>query len=163
MAVKHGEIEKVVNKLMELNYTISFMESCSGGGLANAFTNVKGCSNVLKLSAVTYSSEAKIKLGVNPKTIEKYTVYSSQVSKEMAKSICKYANSQIGVGVTGNLNLSNCDDGAHGGEIYISIYNTQTKQYTTKVINVKSVDRVKSKEAIINFICNDLIKLLAIN
>ena len=121
MGVKLNNIEKIISKLMELNYTISFMESCSGGSLANAFTNVKGCSNVLKFSAVTYSSEAKIQLGVNPKTIEKHTVYSTPVSKEMAKSISKYANSQIGVGITGNLNL-HCNDGSKGGEIYISIY-----------------------------------------
>ena len=138
------------------------MESCSGGSLASAFTNVKGCSNVLKFSAVTYSSEAKIMLGVNPKTIEKDTVYSTSVAKEMAKSISKYANSQFGIGVTGNLNLI-CNDGAKGGEIYISIYNTLNKQYTTKIINVKSKDRQKGKEAIINFICDDLIKILEIH
>lgn len=162
MAVKNGNLEKIVEKLMQLNYKISFMESCSGGGLANAFTNIKGCSNVLELSAVTYSSEAKIKLGVNPKTIEKHTVFSTPVSKEMAKSITTYANSQIGVGVTGNLNLV-CDDGSKGGEVYISIYNRETKQYISKVIKVKSKDRAASKEAIINFISEDLIKVLSIN
>ena len=162
MGVKSGNIEKVVRTLMEMNYTISFMESCSGGSLANAFTNIKGCSNVLKFSAVTYSSEFKILLGVNPKTIEKYTVFSTQVSKEMAKSITKYANSQIGIGVTGNLNLV-CNDGAKGGEVYISIYNTQTKQYITKVITVKSKDRQNGKDAIINFIVDELINLLSIN
>ena len=162
MAVKNGNLEKIVEKLMQLNYKISFMESCSGGGLANAFTNIKGCSNVLELSAVTYSSEAKIKLGVNPKTIEKYTVFSTPVSKEMAKCITMYSNSQIGVGVTGNLNLV-CDDGSKGGEVYISIYNRETRQYVSKVIKVKSKDRSKSKEAIINFISEDLIKMLAIN
>ena len=162
MSVKNGNLEKIVEKLMQLNYKISFMESCSGGGLANAFTNIKGCSNVLELSAVTYSSEAKIKLGVNPKTIEKNTVFSTPVSKEMAKCITNYANSQIGVGVTGNLNLV-CDDGSKGGEVYISIYNKETKQYVSKVIKVKSKDRAVSKEAIINFIAEDLMRLLAIN
>lgn len=162
MSVKYNNIEKIINKLMELNYTISFMESCSGGSLANAFTNVKGCSNVLKFSAVAYSSEAKIKLGVNPKTIEKYTVYSTQVAKEMAKNISKCSNSQFGIGVTGNLNLF-CNDGSKGGEIYISIYNSLALHYTTKVINVKSKDRQKAKDAIINFICDDLIKILEIN
>lgn len=161
MGVKYNNIEKIIHKLMEMNYKISFMESCSGGCIANAFTNVKGSSNVLEFSAVTYSSEAKIKLGVNPKTIEKYTTFSTQVSKEMAKCITKYSNSHIGIGVCGNLNLV-CTDGSKGGEVYISIYNTQTKQYATKVIVVKSKDREKSKEAIVNFICEDLMRLLAI-
>ena len=162
MAIKYNNIEKIIKNLMEKNYTISFMESCSGGSLANAFTNIKGCSNVLKFSAITYSSEAKIHLGVNAATIEKYTVYSSQVSKEMAKCITKFAKSTIGVGITGNLNLV-CDDGVTGGEVYISIYDTHTKHYTTKIINIKTDDRQKGKDAIINFIANDLIKLLDIN
>lgn len=162
MSIKYNNIEKIIYQLMELNYTISFMESCSGGSLANAFTNIKGCSNVLKFSAVTYSSESKIQLGVNPKSIEKYGVYSTQIAKEMAKAITKYSNSQIGVGVTGNLNLI-CNDGAKGGEIYISIYNTQTKQFSTKIINVKSKDRQKGKEAIVNFIALDLMKILEVN
>ena len=158
----HANIEQIINKLMTLNYTISFMESCSGGSLANAFTNVKGCSNVLKFSAVTYSNEAKILLGVNPKTIERYTAYSTQVSKEMAKCITKYANCQIGIGITGNLNLI-CNDGAKGGEVYISIYHTQTRRYFTKIINVKSEDRRKGKDAIVDFIAKDLMKILEIN
>lgn len=156
-----NNLEKIINKLMELNYTISFMESCSGGSLANAFTNIKGCSNVLKFSAVTYSSEAKIQLGVNPKTIEKHTVYSTEVSKEMAKSIAKCANSQIGVGVTGNLNLVT-NDGAKGGEVYISIYNKPTRQFTSKVVHVKSKNRQKGKDAIVDFISKDLMKILEI-
>lgn len=161
MSVKYHNIEKIINKLTEKNYTISFMESCSGGSIANAFTNIKGCSNVLKFSAVTYSSEGKIKLGVSPDTIDKYSVYSTQVSKEMAKCITKYAHSNIGIGITGNLNLV-CEDGAKGGEVYITIYDKNTKHFTTKVINIKSKDRQKGKDAIINFITADLMKLLDI-
>ena len=80
----------------------------------------------------------------------------------MAKCITKYANATIGVGVTGNLNLV-CNDGAKGGEIYISIYDSLTKHFTTKIIHIKSNDRQKGKEAIINFIATDLMRLLDIN
>lgn len=43
------------------------MESCTGGALVNAITNIPGASEVLKFSAVTYSNEYKIKLGVDSK------------------------------------------------------------------------------------------------
>ena len=157
-----SNIEKVIHQLMNLNYTISFMESCSGGSLVNAFTNVKGSSHVLGLSAVTYGDEAKIKLGVNPKTIEKYSAYSTQVSKEMAKSISKFANSNIGVGICGNLHLTSYERSSNR-EVYISIYNKETKRYSSKVILIEGKDKIKAKQAIINFIINDLITLLAIN
>lgn len=158
---KNNDYEKIVSELKQLGYTISTMESCSGGSVASAITNVSGASEVFKFGAVTYSNEHKIQLGVNPKTIEKYTVYSTQVSKEMAKSITVYTQSNLGVGVTGNLSL-NTTDGSRGGEVFISIYNKETKQFVTKVINVKCKDRTKSKEIIIDIIAKDLIKLLAI-
>ena len=95
--------EKIVKFLNEKNKTISFMESCTGGFLANETTNVSGASNVLKVSLVTYSNEYKMKFGVTKNTLDKYTVYSIETAKEMAKNICNFAASSIGIGVTGEL------------------------------------------------------------
>lgn len=97
-------IEKLVHELSKKKLTISFMESASGGGLANAVTNVEGASEVLGFSAVTYSNEFKIKMGVPQEVILKYTVYSMETAREMARSIKEFSNSSIGVGVTGKLN-----------------------------------------------------------
>ena len=76
-------MKEVIKKLTELNKTISTMESCTGGGVADAITSIEGASEVLKFSAVTYSNEYKIKMGVDKKVIEKYSVYSSEVAREM--------------------------------------------------------------------------------
>lgn len=92
----------LVNKLKELNYTISFAESCTGGLLASTIINVSGSSSVIKESYVTYSEEAKMKiLGVNKNTLETYTVYSKEVAIEMAKGLKKISNSNVCVSVTG--------------------------------------------------------------
>ena len=48
---------EVVKKLDELHKTISTMESCTGGRVASEITNISGASDILKFSAVTYSSE----------------------------------------------------------------------------------------------------------
>jgi PncC family amidohydrolase len=93
--------EKIVKILNEQNKTISFMESCTGGFLANEITNVSGASNVLKVSLVTYSNEYKMKFGVTKDTLDKYTVYSIETAKEMAKQVSDFADSSIGIGVTG--------------------------------------------------------------
>ena len=95
--------EKIVKILNKQNKTISFMESCTGGFLANEITNVSGASNVLKVSLVTYSNEYKCKFGVTKNTLEKYTVYSIETAKEMARSISDFAASSFGIGVTGEL------------------------------------------------------------
>ena len=158
---KNNDWAKIVSELKQLGYTIATMESCTGGYIASCITNVSGSSDVFNFGATTYGTDYKIKLGVNPQTVEKYTVFSTQVAKEMAKSICKYSDSNIGIGVTGNLNL-NTDDGSRGGEVYTSIYNKNTKQYSTKIINLKCKDREKSKTIIASLIATELVKLLAI-
>ena len=55
----------VVNLLIEKKKTIATMESCTGGFVASSITDIDGSSNVLKFSAVTYSNEYKIKMGVS--------------------------------------------------------------------------------------------------
>ena len=79
-------MERVIQKLIEDNKTISTMESCTGGGIVNAITNIPNASKVIKFSAVTYSNEFKIKMGVSSELIDKYSVYSIEVAREMARS-----------------------------------------------------------------------------
>ena len=80
-------MKEVVELLNKNNKTISTMESCTGGGVANAITNIEGSSSIFMFGAVTYSNEYKIKMGVNRNIIEKYSVYSMETANEMSKSI----------------------------------------------------------------------------
>ena len=61
------KLEEIVKILTKQNKTVSTMESCTGGCLANAITNIPGASEILKFSAVTYSNEFKEKMGVDKK------------------------------------------------------------------------------------------------
>ena len=93
---------KLVNKLKEKKYKISFAESCTGGMLASTIINVSGSSNIIEESYITYSENAKMKiLGVKKETLEKYTVYSKEVALEMAEGLKKISNSNICISVTG--------------------------------------------------------------
>ena len=78
-------MKKLVEELIKNKKTISTMESCTGGGVANAITNIEGASEVLKFSAVTYSNEYKIKMGVSSDVIDEYSVYSMETAHEMSK------------------------------------------------------------------------------
>jgi nicotinamide-nucleotide amidase len=93
---------KVVNKLIELGYHISFAESCTGGMATAAIVDVADASKVLDVSFVTYANEAKMKyLGVGADTIEQFGVVSEQVAWEMAHGVANEAGSQVGIGITG--------------------------------------------------------------
>ena len=83
------DFKEIIHILQERRETIATMESCTGGGVANAITNCEGASEILKFSAVTYSNEYKIKMGVSSEVIDKYTVYSMETADEMSKNITK--------------------------------------------------------------------------
>ncbi len=85
--------KEVVKKLIVKKETIASMESCTGGYFASTITCVDGSSEVLKFSAVTYSNEYKIKMGVDANIINKYSVYSIETAHEMSKKISDYAKS----------------------------------------------------------------------
>lgn len=94
--------EKVVDKLIEKGFKISFAESCTGGLCAGKLVDVANASKVFDSSFVTYANEAKVNfLGVSELTIEKYGVVSENVAKEMAEGLHKKLGVQVGVGVSG--------------------------------------------------------------
>ena len=84
-------MKEIVELLIKKHKTIATMESCTGGFIASSITDIEGASEVLSFSAVTYSNEYKIKLGVSAKTIDTYSVYSMNVAREMAKNISEFA------------------------------------------------------------------------
>lgn len=140
----------IVELLTIKNKTISTMESCTGGGLVNYITNIEGASDVLKFSAVTYSNEYKIKMGVTEETIEKYTVYSIEVAKEMSKSISDYSNSSYGVGITGKINRADKNNVTDNDSIvYVSIYDKEKDNYYTLTIEPFVGTRKDNKDMII--------------
>ena len=151
-------VKKLVEKLIKSNKTISTMESCTGGAISNAITNVEGASKILKFSAVTYSNEFKIKMGVSKEIIDKYTVYSKNTADEMSKMISYFTNSTYGIGVTGKLNKK--DDANPYGKnniIFISVYDKENNKYYNKEVLAVKNTRLKNKQLVIN----EVIKIIS--
>jgi len=144
-------MKELVEKLIEYKKTIATMESCTGGAVANAITNIEGASEILKFSAVTYSNEYKIKMGVNKNTIDKYSVYSIEVAREMAYNIAKFANSNYGIGVTGKLNRVDVNNPFGADNItYVSIYDKDNDIYDDMKIEANKKSRSENKDMIIS-------------
>lgn len=154
-------MKKVVDQLITRKETIATMESCTGGGVANAITNIPGASEVLKFSAVTYSNEYKIKMGVNANTIDTYSVYSMEVAREMSKQISLFSNSTYGVGITGKIDRQDPNNlRGDVNTIFVSIYNSNTENYETKKIELPLLSRKECKEIIIEEIEKLLLSIL---
>ena len=156
-----GKMKLVVDRLKNNNKTIASMESCTGGGFVNEITNIEGASEVLKFSAVTYSNEYKIKMGVDKDIIDKYSVYSIECAKNMSKSISDFTDSDYGVGITGKINKVDKNN-MFGSDnlVYVSIYDRSEDRYYTMSIDTIDGSRKDNKEMIINNIVSLLLNII---
>ena len=155
------KIKDLVLKLIDREKTISSMESCTGGGFANEITNIEGASDILKFSAVTYSNEYKIKMGVSKELIDKYSVYSFEVSDSMALNISEFTNSDFGVGITGRLNR--VDKNNPYGEdnvVFVSVFDRENKKYYHRLVEAVRDSRCNNKELVIENVCDIFEELL---
>lgn len=150
----------VVNLLIEKKMTIATMESCTGGFVASSITDIDGSSSVLKFSAVTYSNEYKIKMGVSKEVIDKYSVYSMNVAREMAKKISDFANSDIGVGITGKINRVD-ENNLFGDDnkIYYAIYDKNIDKYYEYELIAINDTRLNNKKYIMENISKSLLEI----
>ena len=97
-------MKEIIEILTSREETISTMESCTGGMVANEITNIPGASEVFQLGVVSYSNHMKEKYGIDSNIIHEYTVYSIEVAKEMARLATINGESDYGIGITGTLN-----------------------------------------------------------
>lgn len=144
-------MRKLVEKLIKKKKTVATMESCTGGGVSNAITNIEGASEILKYSAVTYSNEYKMKMGVSSEVIDKYSVYSRECSDEMSKNISLFAGSDYGIGITGKLNRVDINN-PYGEDnvVFISIYEKENNKFYNEKIEATLGSRAENKELVIN-------------
>jgi nicotinamide-nucleotide amidase len=87
--------------LFERSQTIATMESMTGGLIADELTNIPGASRYVVGGAVTYTNDAKTRMGVNPATIDAHGAVSRETALEMARATRKTFGSSWGLSTTG--------------------------------------------------------------
>lgn len=154
--------EEIIYILQEKQKHIATMESCTGGAVASEITNHNGASEILKFSAVTYSNEYKIKMGVDASVIDEYSVYSIETAIEMAKNISLFANADYGIGITGKLNNPDpANPRGEDDEVFIAIYDKEKNEFHKYNMKAdKEKTRKENKETIIELIGSSLLELL---
>lgn len=84
------------------NLQLATAESCTGGGVAKALTELSGSSAWFSYGLVTYSNQAKQQLlGVTSASLEKYGAVSEQVVKEMVSGACQKYGADLAVAISG--------------------------------------------------------------
>ena len=81
---------------------IATAESCTGGMVSAALTDIAGSSAVFERGFVTYSNQAKIDLlGVSPETLAAFGAVSNEVAREMALGAKACVGVEMAVSITG--------------------------------------------------------------
>lgn len=112
----------IANRLTEYGKTLAIAESCTGGNVAERFTQNAGASAYFNGGVVTYATESKIKvLGVSKDLIEKHSVVSAQVVEAMAKNVRELFNADYGLATTGNAGPSKGESDVEVGTVYIAV------------------------------------------
>jgi len=92
----------IVSRARAREWTLTTAESCTGGKVAAALTDVAGASSVFERGYVTYSNQAKTDLlGVRQETLRTHGAVSEAVALEMAKGALVAAGAHVAVAITG--------------------------------------------------------------
>lgn len=96
------EAQELVDLARKAGAVIATAESCTGGMIAAALTDIAGSSAVFDRGFVTYSNDAKTQmLGVSADTLDAFGAVSPEVATEMAEGALAHSNATMAVSVTG--------------------------------------------------------------
>ena len=148
-------IEVVVGRqLSQKGKTIATAESCTGGKIAEAITSVAGASNYFRGSVVSYATDVKVSvLGVSQETINKFSVVSAEVAKEMALGVQKMMKTDYAIATTGNAGPSKGEADATVGTVFIALA-------TPNGIIVEGFDFGQPREKVIDRTVNKVFEML---
>jgi len=93
---------KVGAALQSHGMMLATAESCTGGGVASAVTEIAGSSAWFDRGFITYSNQAKIDmLGVSPDTLVRFGAVSEATVREMVAGSLRHSQAQIALAVSG--------------------------------------------------------------
>ena len=149
--------------LRSLGLTIATAESCTGGGLSDAITNVAGSSDYFLGGIVSYSNSAKERLlGVDPRVLAAHGAVSEPVAIAMAEGACRALGAEVGVGITGIAGPGGGSPEKPVGLVYVAISSPAGRDVRRYLWREDRVgNKRRSVEAALGFVLEHLTRLSA--
>ncbi len=95
-------VADLLDRVKAQGVMIATAESCTGGMVAAALTDIPGSSAVVERGFVTYTNTAKQQmLGVQAETLDAHGAVSEQVAREMAEGALQHSEAKLTVSITG--------------------------------------------------------------
>lgn len=96
------DIAQILRAARYWGLRIATAESCTGGMVSAALTDLAGSSDVFECGFVTYSNAAKVQmLGVSAQSLTDHGAVSEVVAREMAEGALAHSNAELAVAITG--------------------------------------------------------------
>lgn len=149
-------ITERLQSLLGNDHTVALMESCTGGLLASAITDIPG-SGYLLASAVCYDVGAKIALGVPEERISKFGVVSQEVASDMAQAAAELFHAEYGVSTTGVAGPGP-DGEVPAGTVWLGV-RLPTGETVTRLLDLHG-DREQIKDEAVRQACLFLLEVL---
>ena len=150
-------LDKIFDFFLINNFSLSTVESVTGGKLSSTIIKKSGASYFFKGSLVTYSTESKKNiLQINKDLLYNFSPVSKKISREMVKSGKKILDTDYCISTTGNAGPSTNDNYSKVGQIFISIA-------TPKKLITEELYLTGPREEIIEIIVEKSLKLLLEN
>lgn len=137
--------ESVGDLLKEKGLRIAVAESCTGGAIANAFTDISGSSDYFDGGVISYANHVKVKqLGVSQEDLDTVGAVSKEVALQMAKGVAEQLDTEIGISTTGIAGPGGGSKEKPVGTVWMGFYQKEGSHFAIKAMFTK--DRLINKE-----------------
>jgi nicotinamide-nucleotide amidase len=149
---------RLADVLQARGWKLATAESCTGGMIAAACTDLAGSSNWFERGFVTYSNEAKSELlAVDPGLIAAHGAVSEVVARAMAFGAIRHSHAQASVAVTGVAGPSGGSKDKPVGTVW---FGYQVDGLLTSETRLFPGDRAAVREATVRHALNRLLQLI---
>ena len=125
---------EIIDFLIRKNKSIAVAESCTGGAINYAFSQISGASSVFRGGIVCYQNEIKERvLGVDSAVLAQKSAYSVEVVDLMLVRICKIMQSDFAIATSGIAGPSGGSNEMPVGTIFVGIKKRGTESIIKKV------------------------------
>lgn len=115
-------VTQLASQLLRIKFKLATAESCTGGLIAAACTEVPGSSAWFDRGWVTYSNQSKNELlGVDNQLIQMFGAVSEPVAMSMARGALERGLAHVSVAVTGIAGPSGATEGKPVGLVWMSV------------------------------------------
>lgn len=143
---KEYSISQAVGELLkEKELKIAVAESCTGGHIANAFTDVAGSSRYFEGGIISYANRIKAEqLAVSQNDLDSVGAVSKEVALQMARGVAEKLGTDIGISTTGIAGPGGGTKEKPVGTVWMGFYQKGGKHFAIKAMFTK--DRLINKE-----------------